>query len=287
MQETRNEDLHSHEMDLGAPILSISVNDSIGCGVVATADGRAVLFSLEDGEVLSNWKPFGKGTGKRKREFARSAIIVQNDEPSAIDKEQMTLSSQDGITTVGFGGAEESGKKETVWSVICGGSEGTMYQRRLNVDSSGYISDKRVFLNDESLMGKMRPSHTKAVMSLASPCTGLLVSGAQDGTIRVWDCSYYRSETSAEDDLLLEGETDNDDDEAFYDDVGGIDRRPRCLYALTGYKVWLGSIFTNGKKLVSDGADNTIVVHDFSGEDKNTEGYLFEDDDSEEGFSFE
>lgn len=41
---------------------------------------------------------------------------------------------------------------------------------------------------------------------------------------------------------------------------------PKCLYGLAGYKVWLGSINTDadGSKLVSDGADNRLVVHDFS-----------------------
>jgi len=43
----------------------------------------------------------------------------------------------------------------------------------------------------------------------------------------------------------------------------------------------------NNKKLVSDGADNTIIVHDFSGDDDNAEGYSFEegeDDDMEDFF---
>ena len=39
--------------------------------------------------------------------------------------------------------------------------------------------------------------------------------------------------------------------------------RPNVLYALSGYKVWLGSVFANERKLVSDGADNTIIVHSF------------------------
>mmetsp|Transcript_10536 Transcript_10536/g.13326 ORF Transcript_10536/g.13326 Transcript_10536/m.13326 type:complete len:574 (-) Transcript_10536:175-1896(-) len=246
----------SHEIEVGSEVLSVSVNNEIGCGVAATASGEVILFSLEEGEELVRWKPFGKGAGKRKREFARSALIVQND--------------------------EATGSNEAVWSIIAGGSEGSMFQRRLNVDTIGYVSDKSPLMDDEALIGRFRPSHTMSVLSLSSPFPGLVVSGSQDGHIRIWDCAYNRavegvSVTSGED---LE-------EEAQFDSIGGIDKRPRCLYALTGFKVWLGSIFTDGKKLVSDGADNSIVVHDFSGEDDNAEGFLFEDDDLEDFLDFD
>lgn len=246
-----------HEIKVGSEILSLSVNNDIGCGVAATSCGKVILFSTEDGEGIAQWKPFGKGTGKRKREFARSAIIVQNDVES------------------------KNGKDGAVWSVVCGGSEGTMFQNRLNIDKMGYIVDRKPFLSDETLRGRLRPSHSSQVVCLASPSPGLLISGSQDGTMRIWDCSYYRNH--GDDIVILSQEMDDDEEEeAYYDDVGGDDRRPRCLYALTGYKVWLGSIFTNGMKLVSDGADNTVVVHDFSGEEDSSEGFTFEDDDLED-----
>ena len=38
----------------------------------------------------------------------------------------------------------------------------------------------------------------------------------------------------------------------------------RALYGLAGYKVWLGSVSTDGTRLVSDGQDNRVIVHDFS-----------------------
>ena len=41
---------------------------------------------------------------------------------------------------------------------------------------------------------------------------------------------------------------------------------PVCLYGLGGYKVWLGSVWSDGRRIVSDGRDNAIVTHDFSGE---------------------
>jgi hypothetical protein len=249
----------SFEIDVESEVLSITVNDEVGCGVAATASGEVILFSLEEGEVMARWKPFGKGVGKRKREYARSAMIVQND--------------------------EADGTNEAVWSVIAGGSEGSMFQRRLNVDTIGYVCDKNPMMNDEALVGRFRPSHTFSVVSLASPFPGLVVSGSQDGHIRVWDCSYHR--TQDDDAIVVSDDGADEEEEAQFDDISGSDRRPRCLYALTGFKVWLGSIFTNNKKLVSDGADNSIVVHDFSGEDDNAEDFLFEDDDLEDFLDFD
>ena len=261
-----------YEMDVGSEVLSVSVNDDIGCGVAATAGGTAVLFSLEEGEIMAEWKPFGKGVGKRKREYARCAIIVQNDE-------EVMCTTSDG----------QKEKQSAVWSVICGGSEGSMYQKRLNMDSLGYVSEKKPFLNDDSLRGRLRPSHSKIVMTLASPSPGMLVSGSQDGSIRIWDCSYYKRSKAAnpflQEDDHDDEEDENDDDEeeeALYDDIGVEDRRPDCLYAMTGYKVWLGSMFTNADKLVTDGSDNTIVTHDFSEDVDSAEGFFFEDDDLED-----
>merc|ERR1712021_67473 len=101
--------------------------------------------------------------------------------------------------------------------------------------------------------------------------------------MRVWDSSYQLTEDE-EELISLEQE-----DDSGFDIERGRDRRPRCLYALTGYKAWLGSIFTNENKLVSDGADNTIVVHDFSGKSDDGQGFLYEgeEEDEMEGFSFE
>jgi len=255
------------EMDTGSKILNISINNEIGCGVAATSSGKVYLFSAEDGEILSQWNPFGQWNpfdkaidGRWKREYARSATIVQNDRANSNNDE-----------------------KDAIWSVVCGGSEGTMYQRRLNVDSMGYVSEKRPFFRNDLPVGRMQPTHSGPVVALTSPSHGLLISGSQDGTIRVWDCSHQL--TKDEEELMsLEQE-----DGTSYDSERGKDRRPRCLYALTGYKAWLGSVFTNENKLVSDGADNTIVVHDFSGKSADGEGFLYEgeEEDEMEGFSFD
>jgi WD40 repeat protein len=239
-----------HKIQVGSPIVNLSVNNDIGCGVAATVSKGIVLFSLDDGEIIGRWNPLVK---KVRKEFVRSAIIVQND----------------------------SGKTDdNSWSVICGGSRGSMFQRQLNVDQTGFVSDTRPFLDQQAMDEtafpiKMRPNHLGPVVALVSPAPGLLVSGALDGSMRVWDCS-----PSSDND-------EEDEEEAQYDDVQAKDSRPQCLYALSGYKVWLGSMFANRNKLVSDGADNTIIVHSFTFEDEEDALFREDEDDDMEGFSFE
>ena len=80
-----------------------------------------------------------------------------------------------------------------------------------------------------------------------------MITGAHDGTLRVWD------------------------------DAGGVEGNPRCLYGFQGYKVWLGSVHTDGTRLVADGSDNQVLVHDFGcvvdDDDDEGEMYLVDDDD--------
>jgi len=252
------------QIDLGAPIVNLAINDELGCGVASTTEG-AVIFSLEDGEIYGKWNPLVK---KVRKEFVRSAILLKDD-------------------------SNPNSEESPVWSLVCGGSKGSLFQRKLNVDRTGCLSESQPFLDqvveDESTFPiKMRPNHMGAVVALSSPAPGLLVSGALDGSMRVWDYSEFGEDDDDEEDIDEEEEDDAESDqelEAQYDDVQPNDTRPQCLYALSGYKVWLGSIFSSSRKLVSDGADNTIV-HSF----ENEEEVLFSEDDDEddlEGFSFE
>ena len=73
------------------------------------------------------------------------------------------------------------------------------------------------------------------------------MSGAHDGTLRLWDLSAPAA-----------------------DGVPGEDGIT-CLFGLGGYKVWLGSVWTDGRRIVSDGRDNALVVHDFSADPSPTE----------------
>ena len=139
-------------------------------------------------------------------------------------------------------------------------------------------------VDDATFPLKMLPAHSGAVLAMDSPLPGILVTGAQDGSMRVWDCSPDADEEDVDGGGGLDGS--GEEPEANYDDIQPNDSRPRCLYSLSGYKVWLGSIFASPRKLVSDGNDNTIIVHSF---DEEEEDVLFKDDDEEdfEGFNFE
>ena len=221
-----------HEIDVGCSILSLSVNDEAGCGTVAVSDGRVVLFSLKEGKVLSEWRPFGnddsyEDTEESYEEYARSTLIVK----------------------------EEDENRLSSFSVVCGGSAGNLYYRKLSLNIKKQVISFEA--ENSGITRRLTPPHDGPVVELTSPAPGLFLSGSQDGSIRVWDCS---NRTSIRDDENSASEEDSFNDEG----IKNIELLPRCMYGLSGYKVWLGSICTDGTKIVSDGADNSIVVHDFS-----------------------
>jgi len=113
----------------------------------------------------------------------------------------------------------------TAFSVACGGNDGSIYLQPLHLDDMNNIDFQNPF--EEALI-ELSPRHAAPVKCLVSPSRGLIVSGSHDSTLRVWDMN----------------------DCAF-------------LYQFVGYKVWLGSLWTDGKRIISDGADNAVVMHDF------------------------
>jgi hypothetical protein len=44
---------------------------------------------------------------------------------------------------------------------------------------------------------------------------------------------------------------------------GSTQVEAKCNYALTGYKLWLGSVWTDGKRLLSDCGEQSIVIRGF------------------------
>ena len=101
---------------------------------------------------------------------------------------------------------------------------------------AGSENGRRQCIFDESRDEEaLLPGHKGAVVDFAARDGGFLISGAHDSTLRVWKVDVPESE-------------------------GG----PKCLYGFGGYKVWLGSVVCDGLRLVSDGSDNTVLVHDFS-----------------------
>jgi WD40 repeat protein len=124
-------------------------------------------------------------------------------------------------------------------AVLCGGSDGTIHVLPLNVDpNTGKVDREDPFVVSDEADTAIRPKHVGLVMCLTSPGDGQFVSGGQDGALRIWDCSEANDGTI----------------------------KTKCMYALTGYKLWLGSAWTDGRRLISDGGENSIVIRDFSHE---------------------
>ena len=219
-------------------IMSLSLANEVGCAVATTKADGIVLFSTKDGTTLGTWNPFA-GADTIECEYCRSAAVVQNDEaprapPMEVNQTHTFVSSP-------------------LWSIVAGGSKGSLYQRLLALNIQKVVSKRNpfdTFSPVQLVPGRLK--HGGPIVCLASPGPGVLVSAAQDGSIRIWDSSYQQN---------CYDDSDNSD---MIDDMGGC--KPNCLYALAGYKVWIGSCVVlkdDMNMLISDGADNAIVTQVF------------------------
>jgi WD40 repeat protein len=207
--------LHMFDLDYGSAQknATLRVESGVLCVDVNTDIGLVVCGMKNgsvkmfsvDGAVLALWKPFSST-------HVRSVKIV--------------------------GGPDDSS-----WCVVAGGGDGNLMARQLLVDSTGTI-ETVPFDNKRGTM-EFSPPHGGTVVAMAERSGGLLITGAQDGTIRVWDC-WQKSSVS---------------DDSNY---SSFQVKPEVLYNFVGYKVWLGSICNDGNCLLSDGSDNSIIVHDFT-----------------------
>jgi WD40 repeat protein len=233
------------DIDVGSPILDISVEDETGIIVVTTQTSGVFLHSLHDGRFLMQVDPFStkrRNPGLQStRQFSRTAMIVRNDNSTTMADEV---------------GRNKPGSEALL---IIGGSQGHLYQVPISIVTDD-LNPSRTMLATVEGISKIRPKHMGPVVSLASPSPGLFVTASHDGTMRVWDCVLGEDDDE-------EDEVDDDDEEATEMSserpTGTKLKMPKVLYALSGYKVWLGSVFANDRKLVSDGADNTVIVHSF------------------------
>lgn len=117
-------------------------------------------------------------------------------------------------------------------AIVCGCNDGSIYMQPLNYENNMFVDDECILKATGSR--QLQPRHAGVVKCLANPVPGVMLSAGQDGSLRVWNIS----------------ETDS-----------------HYLYQFIGYKVWLGTLWTDGLRVVSDGADNSIIVHDFSDAD--------------------
>lgn len=190
------------EWNLGSPILSLSLNQEMGHGVVTTAKGTVELFSLEDDdEMVASWMPpFDSNVRQSMNGYILSCSLVPY-------------------------------KEDGGYAIAYGCNDGSIYVQPLNYENGMFLDDGHVLKTVGESGGKLQPKHDGPVKCLASPAPGMLMSGGIDGSLRIWNIS---------------------------------EEDPHFLYQFVGYKVWLGTIWTDGTRIVSDGADNSVIVHDFS-----------------------
>lgn len=194
-----------------ASCLSLAICEEEQLVVVATADGGVECLDLGDGSSRGVWRPLAfDGSSGYKGGSARSVTF-------ATVKDRLC--------------------------VVVGGSDGSLHMRSLRTSPRDESEGSGGDCFDTSRPGqKLLPPHGGQCVTLTPLEAGdsLLVSGAHDGTLRVWDLAAASSSSG--------------------------EQEPKCLYGLGGYKVWLGSVCCDGQRLISDGRDNVIVVHDFSEE---------------------
>jgi len=255
------------------PILDLFLSNELGCGACVTAAsspqsqsspfngtsrycGTVHLFSLlvDDQNNKNDSMPFDTMKVKMIQPFrnavhARSVCIVRNDVDGEGDEDEGQRRRTDSAFKKQSGSESSSADSNVYagkWSLICGGSDGSLYRICLNVTPEQTQMSKRKFSilwpnpffdvdldilqntekqqlqnNHTSIQKatamtaispftkhKMKLSHTGPVMRLMPhPSGGVFVSGGQDGTLRVWRCSAINNK-----DINSKKDTNNHDD---------------------------------------------------------------------------
>ncbi|KAL3815262.1 hypothetical protein ACHAXA_002798 [Cyclostephanos tholiformis] len=236
-----------------SPILSLDYSEALGMLATAHANGDVRVYSLDANDerfddsvalpLLGVWNPFADTNDAC---HARSVAFVS----CGGERE---------------GDNDDGNDDYPSWSIVAGGGNGRLWMQEIHPShyvhgtttaSQTSTAKKTKNPNDnenrqrmistpsttpqlfrENSMQQVKPSHRGPVLSMTSRPGGILISAGHDGMLRVSCLSKPV---------------------------------PRALYGLGGYKVWIGSICVDdeGKRLLSDGRDDVVVVHDFSKDDE-------------------
>jgi len=125
----------------------------------------------------------------------------------------------------------------TKHAVVVGGGNGEVWVNDIYPEHEESKSGE-VFVDD--YVQQFQPNHVGPVISLCSRPQGLIVSVGHDGMLRMTQTWIGLKNPKK--------------------------ATPWPLYGLGGYKAWIGSVCIDdeGKRLISDGMDDAVIVHDFS-----------------------
>jgi len=239
-----------------SPILSLDISEELEMVATSHANGTVCIYSIggihgdatdmsigggnDNDPLLGVWNPFSDTNNAC---HARSVAFV---------------SSSGGDSS----GTQNNGNDPS-WSIVVGGGNGMLWMNEIHPryimtngdmdadhdvsydgmhDTTGTTMMPQTLpsLFKENSMQQISPGHRGPVLSLASRPGGILVSAGHDGMLRVTQ----------------------------------IWPTPKALYGLGGYNAWIGDICidSDGKRLLSDGRDDVVVVHNFSKEEEEDMG---------------
>jgi len=214
-----------------SPVLSLDVSEELEMVATAHANGNVCIHSIHQLDPHVNDKErnsiLGLWNPFNSESTARSVKFVSAGE------DQLNYPAS---------------PANPAWSIVIGGGNGELWMQEIHPsyiptandhddddddddkdDRATIVSTMPLF--KENSIQQIMPSHDGPILSLASRTGGILVSAGQGGVLcvtQLWPT-------------------------------------PKALYGLGGYKVWIGNVCidSEGKRLLADGRDDVVVVHDF------------------------